>query len=91
MCWTFLEDNRIPLTNNTGEQALRGYVIWRKISFASQSYQGDQFRPLILTVVGTAEKLGISSYHFLRAAAKEYMETGRVQTRLPFDTPRLAG
>ena len=89
MCWTFLTDQRIPLTNNVGEQALRGYVIWRKISFASQSYQGDQFRPLILSVVGTAEKLGISSYRYLRLAAQEFMQTGSVQTRLPFDTPRL--
>ena len=41
--WTFLSDEHIPLTNNTAEQALRPYVIWRKLSFSSQSLRGDQF------------------------------------------------
>ncbi len=44
------------------ERAIRPYVIWRKLIFASQSYQGDQFRPLILSIIGTAQRLDISSY-----------------------------
>ena len=90
MCWTFLQDHRIPLDNNTAERAIRPYVIWRKLSFASQSYQGDQFRPLILSIVGTAQRLGISSYQFIRTACNESMILGEVTIRFPFDTPRLA-
>ena len=89
MCWTFLQDHRIPLDNNIAERDLRSYVIWRKLSFASQSYQGDQFRPLILTIIGTAHKIGISSYHFIRAACQEHMATGKVGTRFVFDPPEL--
>ena len=62
MCWTFLKDSAIPLTNNLAERAIRPYVIWRKLSFASQSYQGDQFRPMILTILGTTQKLGDICY-----------------------------
>ncbi|MDB4224670.1 IS66 family transposase, partial [Granulosicoccus sp.] len=76
MCWTFLKDHRIPLDNNTAERALRPYVIWRKLSFSSQSYQGDQFRPLILSIVGTAQRLGLSSYQFLRTACQQSMILG---------------
>ncbi len=56
MCWTFLNNTEIPLTNNTAERAIRPYVIWRKLSFASLSCQGDQFRPMILTIIGTAQR-----------------------------------
>lgn len=43
MYWTFLSDSHIPLTNNTAEQALRPYVLWRKSRFASPPYRGDPF------------------------------------------------
>jgi len=89
MCWTFLSDHRIPLDNNTAERALRSYVIWRKLSFASQSYQGDQFRPLILSIVGTAQRLGISSYQFIRSACGELPSGAGVTTRFTFDPPPL--
>ena len=46
-CWTFLEDHRIPLTNNFAERAIRPYVIWRKLSYSTQSDAGNQFRPMI--------------------------------------------
>lgn len=89
MCWTFLKDHRIPLDNNTAERAVRPYVIWRKLSFATQSYQGDQFRPLILSVVGTAQRLGVSSYQFIRSACGESMSGVDVTTRFVFNPPPL--
>lgn len=59
LCWTFLRQADIPLTNNLAERAIRPYVIWRTLSFASQSSQGDQFRPVILSIIGTAQRLGL--------------------------------
>ena len=64
-------------------------MIWRKLSFASQSYQGDQFRPLILSIIGTAHKIGISSYSFIRTACEEHLSTGKVSTPFVFDPPGL--
>ncbi len=89
MCWTFMEDHRIPLTNNFAERALRAYVIWRKLSYSTQSKTGDQFRPMVLSVIHTLQLQGISTYSFLRQSCTEYMRDGKVSTRLDFTTTRL--
>ncbi len=83
MLWTHLADPAIPLDNNLAERAIRPYVIWRKLSYAVQSHRGNQFRPMILTVVGTAERLGIGVHGYLRRICTEQMESGRVTTLLP--------
>jgi transposase len=89
MCWTFLKDSAIPLTNNLAERAIRPYVIWRKLSFASQSYQGDQFRPMILTILGTTQKLGMSTAKLLRQVCTEGLTKNTVSVRLPLDSNTL--
>lgn len=38
---------------------------------------------MILTVTGTAERLGIGAYGYLRRICPEQLETGRVTTLLP--------
>jgi transposase len=83
MCWTFLHDPDIPLTNNSAERAIRPYVIWRKLSYASQSAQGDQFRPMILSLVQTLQNLGLSVSATLRQICTEGMTHGSVAYRLP--------
>ena len=35
--WTFLEVDGVEPTNNASERALRHAVIWRKLSFGTQS------------------------------------------------------
>lgn len=49
--WTFVYVDGVEPTNNLAEQALRGAVIWRRISFGSQSVAGSEFVSRILTVV----------------------------------------
>lgn len=84
MLWTFLRKPRvIPLTNNTAERAIRPYVIWRKMSFASQSLRGDQFRPIILTVVETCKRLGVDAYRLLRKVCTQGMQGLEITERLP--------
>ena len=83
MCWTFLQHPDIPLTNNEAERAIRPYVIWRKLSFASQSHQGDQFRPMISSIIGTAQRLGISTAQLLRQVCTEGLTQNHISTRLP--------
>jgi len=91
MLWTFLQHPGIPLTNNTAEQAIRPYVIWRKTSFFSQSYRGDQFRPLILSITETCKRLGIHAYPILRKACEQGLEGEKITVRLPLpeSTPQL--
>lgn len=85
MCWTFLKDNRIPLTNNRAESALRPYVIWQKLSFATQSLRGLRFRPMVLTLTGTARQLGMSSWEMLREISEQGLERKSITFQFPFE------
>jgi hypothetical protein len=49
--WTFVEVEGVEPTNNAAEQAVRQAVIWRKLSFGTQSAAGSRFVERLLTVV----------------------------------------
>ncbi len=51
--WTFVDVEGVEPTNNAAEQALRQAVIWRKLSFGTQSAEGFWFVERSLTVVET--------------------------------------
>ena len=51
--WTFLYNERIPLTNNEAERRLRSYVLWRKGSYGVRSHRGELFRQRILSFSAT--------------------------------------
>lgn len=85
--WTFLSDEHIPLTNNLAERSLRPYVIWRKLSFASQSFRGDQFRPLVLSVIETANKLNLSTSRLFREVCTSGLRGEPITTKLPLPDP----
>ncbi len=51
--FTFVLATGVEPTNNAAERALRGAVIWRKISFGTDSENGSRFVERILTVVAT--------------------------------------
>ena len=51
--WTFLEYDDVEPTNNEAERALRHAVIWRKLSFGTQSANGSRFVERLLTVIET--------------------------------------
>jgi transposase len=54
--WTFLTHAGVDPTNNHGERELRGFVMWRKRCFGSQSDRGNVFAERIMTVSHTARK-----------------------------------
>jgi transposase len=54
--WTFVKVEGVEPTNNTAEQALRQAVIWRKLSFGTQSAAGSRFVERLLTVVETCRR-----------------------------------
>jgi transposase len=54
--WTFVEVEGVEPTNNAAEQALRQAVIWRKLSFGTQSPAGSRFVERLLTVVETCRR-----------------------------------
>jgi transposase len=70
--WTFLDVEGVEPTNNASERALRPAVIWRKLSFGTQSAQGSRFVETILTVVETCHRQSRSSFEYLTAAQQAY-------------------
>ncbi len=54
--WTFVEVEGVEPTNNAAERALRQAVIWRKLSFGTQSAEGSRFVERLLTVVETCRR-----------------------------------
>lgn len=54
--WTFVEVKGVEPTNNGAEQALRHAVIWRKLSFGTQSASGSRFVERLLTVIETCRR-----------------------------------
>jgi transposase len=54
--WTFVEVVGVEPTNNGAEQALRHAVIWRKLSFGTQSARGSRFVERMLTVIETCRR-----------------------------------
>jgi len=67
MCWAFIHDHRIPLTNNEAERSLRSYVLWRKGSYGVWSHRGELFRQRILTIVETCRKQSLNPLTWVRA------------------------
>jgi transposase len=73
--WNFAYSNgKIEPTNNLAERDLRPFVIWRKISFGSQSDRGSRFMERMISIRSTCTKQGIDFSEFLIDATKSFLE-----------------
>jgi transposase len=68
--WTFVDVEGVEPTNNASERALRHAVIWRKLSFGTQSAAGSRFVETLLTVVETCRRQSRSAFAFITAAVQ---------------------
>jgi hypothetical protein len=66
--WTFAAHPGVEPTNNSAERALRQAVIWRRISYGTQSETGSRFVERILTVVQTCRQQERQPLDYLRHA-----------------------
>ena len=66
--WAFVEHDNVEPTNNASERALRHGVIWRKLSFGTQSAAGSRFVETMLTVVETCRQQDRNVFEYLSAA-----------------------
>lgn len=66
--WTFTRVEGIEPTNNTAERALRPAVIYRKLSFGTQSASGSRYLERMLSVSETCRLQNKSAYEYLVAA-----------------------
>jgi transposase len=70
--WTFIDNQDITPTNNAAEQALRHAVIWRKLSFGTQSKSGSQFVERLLTVIETNRRQSRDAFAWLVTAVQAH-------------------
>lgn len=66
--WTFTRVKGIEPTNNTAERALRPAVIYRKLSFGTQSASGSRYLERMLTISETCRLQGRNTYEYLIGA-----------------------
>ena len=71
--WTFVEVEGVQPTNNSSERALRHAVIWRKLSFGTQSAKGSRFVETLLTVVETCRQQARNVFAFLSTAIQAHI------------------
>lgn len=81
--WTFVDVQGIEPTNNTAERALRPAVIYRKLSFGTQSASGSRFIERMLTVSETCRLQGRSIFVYLTAAVEAHFQRKAAPSLLP--------
>lgn len=81
--WTFLDLEGVEPTNNVSERALRPAVIWRKLSFGTQSANGSRFVETILTVVETCHRQSRNSFEYLTVAIQAHFAGQIIPSLLP--------
>ncbi len=83
--WTFSTHPGVEPTNNSAERALRKAVIWRRISYGTQSDAGSLFVERILTVVETCRQQDRNPLDYLRHAIIAHRTGKPVPSLLPND------
>jgi transposase len=81
--WTFVDHDGIEPTNNTAERALRPAVIYRKLSFGTQSQSGSRFIERMLTVCETCRLQDRSLFHYLATAVEAHFAAQQPPSLLP--------
>lgn len=81
--WTFVKHPEVEPTNNRAERALRHAVIWRKLSFGTQSASGSRFVETLLTVIETCRQQGRNLFAFVTGAIRNYFAGQVAPSLLP--------
>ncbi len=81
--WEFTRTEGVEPTNNASERALRQAVIWRKLSFGTQSATGSRFVETMLTVIETCRQQGRRACDYLTSALLAHFARQKAPSLLP--------
>jgi len=81
--WTFLRHEGVEPTNNAGERSLRHAVIWRKLSFGTQSAAGSRFVETMLTIIETCRQQRRNAFAFVTSAVEAHLAHQSAPSLLP--------
>ena len=68
-----LRHEGVEPTNNAGERSLRHAVIWRKLSFGTQSAAGSRFVETMLTILETCRQQHHNALAFITSAVESHL------------------
>jgi transposase len=66
----FLDDPRVPLTNNFAERELRTVVLGRKNHYGSKSRRGTEVAAILYSLLETAQLIGVEPKAYLSEATR---------------------
>ncbi len=82
--WTFLDAEEVEPTNNAAKRALRHAVIWRKLSFGTQSAAGSRFVETMLKVIETCRRQDRDVLAFVTKAVERHFAHQPAPSLLPW-------
>jgi transposase len=80
--WTFVDKSGVDPTNNHAERELRGFVLWRKLTFGSRSERGTLFAANIKSVVQTCRKQRRNVFDYLTHAVQASLRNRKTPSLL---------
>ena len=81
--WTFVDQPGVEPTNNASERSLRHAVIWRKLSFGTQSEWGSRFVERMLNAIETCRQQSRNAFHFLTETMQAHFQRQPTPSLLP--------
>ncbi len=81
--WTFVDIEGVEPTNNFGEQGIRPAVMWRRVSFGTNSSAGSRYVERMLTAITTLRQQRRGVYEYLCDAVQASFEGRQPQSLLP--------
>jgi transposase len=81
--WTFVRVEGVDPTNNASERSLRGAVLWRKVSFGTQSERGSRFVASMLTVLTSCQQQQRNALIYLTACGQAFYANRPVPSLVP--------
>jgi transposase len=88
--WTFTRVEGIEPTNNAAERALRPAVIYRKLSFGTQSASGSRYLERLLSISETCRLQNRNAYQYLIEAMEAKFAGNSAPSLLPANTEPIA-
>jgi transposase len=81
--WTFVRVEGIEPTNNRSERQLRPAVLWRKVSYGTQSERGSRFVASMLTVLMSCQQQRRNALAYLTACCQAFYAQRPIPSLVP--------
>ncbi len=81
--WTFVDFEGVEPTNNFGERTIRPGVMWRRVSFGTQSARGNLFVERMLTVSATCRQQNRNVLDYVTSAVEAHLRGTAAPSLLP--------